>query len=74
MSTYVWCELVCDCCSASIVGQYTSGSRVPRRELKEEAKKVGAVFSFDKVYCSEAHYAVAPHFAAHSAVQGDSHD
>lgn len=36
MSFIVWCELVCDICSTTVAGQFTSKS-VPRRAMKREA-------------------------------------
>lgn len=59
MSTYVWCELVCDYCSLSICGQFTTGGRIPRRSLKADATSKGAVFSGDDVFCCEDHRVAA---------------
>lgn len=56
MATYVWCELVCDHCSGAICGQWTSGQKIPRRELQEDARMKGAVFSGDDVFCCEDHH------------------
>jgi hypothetical protein len=55
MATYVWCELVCDHCSQHIVGQFSTGSHIPRAVLKEEAATKGAVFAGNDVFCCEAH-------------------
>lgn len=55
MSTYVWCELVCDHCSATISGEFSTSDRIPRTSLKKDAKEKGAVFSGDDVFCSEGH-------------------
>lgn len=66
MATYVWCELVCNHCSDSLAGEFTTGS-IPRAALKKQAKAGGAVFSYGEVYCSEEHRLAAQpeHIRAH---------
>jgi hypothetical protein len=59
MSTYVWCELVCDHCSQNICGEFSSSARIPRDSLKKEACEKGAVFDGDDVFCCGDHYAAA---------------
>lgn len=59
MSTYVWCELVCDYCSETISGEFSTADRIPRASLKKDAKSKGAVFAFDDVFCCEEHRAAA---------------
>lgn len=59
MATYVWCELVCEHCSLSIYGQFSTDDRIPRKSLKEEAKRTGAVFSGDDVFCCKEHHLAA---------------
>lgn len=69
MATYVWCELVCDHCSNAVAGQFTSGSTLPRKALKIEAVRTGAVFVGDKVYCCVEHKESAYRYAAQAQEQ-----
>lgn len=55
MAVYVWCELVCEYCSISICGQFSTGDRIPRKALKKEAAEGSAVFSGDEVFCCREH-------------------
>lgn len=51
MGIYVWCELVCENCSSTTAGRYVTG-QIPRREMREEAKKEGWLFDGVEVFCS----------------------
>ena len=48
----VWCELVCAECARAETGCYTRDGRVPRKELKEQAKHCGWSFKGDEAFCS----------------------
>lgn len=50
MASFVWCELVCEVCSKTSEGQFTSGQTVPRVALKRAAK--GWLCWGDKTFCS----------------------
>ncbi len=49
---YVWCELVCYSCARSTAGRSVSGSAIPKREMKAEAKREGWKFKHNESYCS----------------------
>lgn len=57
MPVEIWCELVCAHCSVTICGQYSTQSRLPRRELVTEAKKHGAVVNGSEIFCCKNHLA-----------------
>ena len=44
MRSYVWCEIVCACCSANVAGRFTT-QHIPRREMSADAKRLGWVQS-----------------------------
>lgn len=50
MATELWVELVCAVCATAGPGQFTYDQRLPRKELKKDAK--GWHFRDDEVYCS----------------------
>lgn len=54
MATFIWCELVCGNCARTSSGRYVSGPTVPRRELKQWARKDGWKFSGDEAFCCRA--------------------
>ena len=51
MPIEVWCEIACGNCSLVEVGRMTTGSRVPRRELRAEARKNGWTFKGGAALC-----------------------
>ena len=56
---WVWCEIVCDTCSATVSGRMISAQHIPRRDMKEEAIRQGWHFvraqdsSNEDAFCSQ---------------------
>jgi hypothetical protein len=51
MPTEIWCEIVCAKCATANIGQYATG-RIPRKELKAQARSAGWLFDGDEAFCS----------------------
>lgn len=47
----VWCEVVCDACSASTAGRFVNSQNIPRRAMKREAERAGWGFRGHAMYC-----------------------
>lgn len=52
MATYVWTELVCDMCSATTAGRFTTIG-INRRGMKLDATRKGWTFPGDRAFCSK---------------------
>ncbi|HDS1216259.1 hypothetical protein ACSMEB_17230 [Stenotrophomonas maltophilia] len=60
MATEVWCELVCARCARTCYGRHTYNGRVPRKELKAEARSEGWTFNrLDEAHCKACTEAIA---------------
>ena len=49
----VWCELICDQCSRQLAGIWSSGLKIPREQLKDEAERDGAVIKGSVIFCKQ---------------------